>query len=58
MRSSGNAYGVSWPDLPEEVGDQKTSSRQVRRWAGSGIFDVLLETVPGAKSLIAGAEDR
>ena len=35
--------GAPWRDLPEEFGNWNSIFRQFRRWADSGIWDVILE---------------
>ena len=35
--------GSGWRDLPEEFGNWNSVWRQFRRWALSGVFDVMLE---------------
>ena len=36
-----------WRDLPEEVGNWNSIFRPFRRWADSGIWDVILEALAG-----------
>jgi transposase len=40
--------GAPWRDLPEEFGNWNSISRQFRRWADSGIWDVILEALAGS----------
>ena len=35
--------GAAWRDLPSEFGNWNSVWRQFRRWALSGVFDVMLE---------------
>src|ERR1700746_3358783 len=39
--------GAPWRDLPEEFGNWNSNFRQFRRWADSGVFDVILEALAG-----------
>jgi transposase len=39
--------GAPWRDLPEEFGNWNSIVRQFRRWADSGIWDVILEALAG-----------
>ena len=41
--------GAPWRDLPEELGDWNASFRQFRRWADSGVWDVILEALAGSE---------
>jgi transposase len=41
--------GAPWPDLPEEFGNWNSIFRQFRRWAASGIWDVILEALAGSE---------
>ena len=34
--------GAPWRDLPEEFGNWNSIFRQFRRWADSGVWDVIL----------------
>src|SRR5215470_17239515 len=45
--------GAPWRDLPEEFGNWNSIFRQFRRWADSGIWDVILEGL--AESGVADA---
>jgi hypothetical protein len=40
--------GAPWRDLPEEFGNWNSIFRQSRRWADSGIWDVILEALAGS----------
>src|SRR5246500_2019915 len=40
--------GAPWRDLPEEFGNWNSIFRQFRRWADSGVWDVILETLAGS----------
>ncbi|HVI64673.1 MAG TPA: IS5 family transposase [Bradyrhizobium sp.] len=40
--------GAPWRDLPEELGNWNSIFRQFRRWADSGVFDVILEALVGS----------
>src|SRR5579871_1189328 len=40
--------GAPWRDLPEEFGKWNSIFRQFRRWADSGIWDVMLEGLAGS----------
>jgi transposase len=40
--------GAPWRDVPEEFGDWNAIFRQFRRWADSGIWDVILEALAGS----------
>ena len=40
--------GAPWRDLPEEFGNWNSIFRQFRRWADSGIWDVILEALGGS----------
>ena len=35
--------GAPWRDLPESFGNWNSIFRQFRRWADSGVWDVILE---------------
>lgn len=35
--------GAGWRDLPAEFGNWNSVWKQYRRWAGSGVFDVMLQ---------------
>ena len=37
--------GAPWRDLPEDFGDWNAVFRQFRRWADSGIWDVVLDAL-------------
>ena len=37
--------GAPWRDLPEEFGNRNSIFRQFRRWADSGLWDVILEAL-------------
>ena len=37
--------GAPWRDLPQSLGDFRTVHRQFRRWAVSGVFDLILEAM-------------
>src|SRR5579863_8599748 len=37
--------GAPWRDLPGELGDWNAVWRQFRRWAGSGVWDAILEAL-------------
>jgi transposase len=39
--------GAPWRDLPEEFRNWNSIFRQIRRWADSGIWDVILEALAG-----------
>lgn len=41
--------GAPWRDLPEEFGDWNAVFRQFRRWADSGLWDVILEVLGGSE---------
>jgi transposase len=41
--------GAPWRDLPEEFGEWNSIWRQFRRWADSGIWDVILEALAGSQ---------
>jgi transposase len=45
--------GAPWRDLPEEFGNWNSIFRQFRRWADSGVWDVILEGL--AESGVADA---
>ena len=40
--------GAPWRDLPEEFGNWNSIFRQFRRWADSGVWDVVLEALAGS----------
>src|SRR6201993_4910740 len=40
--------GAPWRDLPQEFGNWNSIFRQFRRWADSGIWDVILEALAGS----------
>jgi transposase len=40
--------GAPWRDLPEEFGNWNSIFRQFRRWADSGVLDVILEALAGS----------
>jgi transposase len=40
--------GAPWRDLPEEFGNWNPIFRQFRRWADSGVWDVILEALTGS----------
>jgi transposase len=40
--------GAPWRDLPEELGNWNSIFRQFRRWADSGILDIILEALAGS----------
>jgi transposase len=40
--------GAPWRDLPEEFGNWNSIFRQFRRWADSGVWDVMLEALAGS----------
>ena len=40
--------GAPWRDLPEEFGNWNSIFRQFRRWADSGVWDVILEALVGS----------
>ena len=40
--------GAPWRDLPEEFGNWNSIFRQFRRWADSGVWDVILEGLAGS----------
>src|SRR5712671_5896758 len=40
--------GAPWRDLPEEFGNWNSIFRQFRRWADSGVWDVILEALAGS----------
>jgi len=40
--------GAPWRDVPGEFGDWNAIFRQFRRWADSGIWDVILEALAGS----------
>ena len=37
--------GAPWRDVPQEFGDWNANFRQFRRWADSGVWDVVLDTL-------------
>jgi transposase len=41
--------GVPWRDLPEEFGNWNSVFRQFRRWADSGIWDIILDALAGSE---------
>ena len=41
--------GAPWRDLPEEFGNWNSIFRQFRRWADSGVWDVILEALAGSE---------
>lgn len=41
--------GAPWRDVPDEFGDWNAIFRQFRRWADSGIWDVILEALAGSE---------
>ena len=40
--------GAPWRDLPEGFGNWNSIFRQFRRWADSGVWDVILEGLAGS----------
>ena len=40
--------GAQWRHLPEEYGKWNSVFRRYRRWAMTGVFDAMLETLAGA----------
>ena len=40
--------GAPWRDLPEQFGNWNSIFRQFRRWADSGVLDVILEALAGS----------
>lgn len=42
--------GAPWRDLPAEFGEWNSLWRQFRRWADSGIWDVILEALGGTEA--------
>ena len=42
--------GAPWRDLPAEFGEWNSIWRQFRRWADSGIWDVILEALGGTEA--------
>jgi transposase len=40
--------GAPWRDLPDEFGNWNSIFRQFRRWADSGVWDVILEALGGS----------
>ena len=40
--------GAPWRDLPAEFGNWNSIFRQFRRWADSGVWDVILEALAGS----------
>jgi transposase len=40
--------GSPWRDLPNELGRWEAVYQQFRRWTGSGLWDLLLETLAGS----------
>src|SRR5215813_11637198 len=40
--------GAPWRDLPEEFGNWNSIFRQFRRWADSGVLEVILEALAGS----------
>ena len=40
--------GAQWRHLPEEYGKWNSVFRRYRRWATTGVFDAMLETLAGA----------
>jgi transposase len=41
--------GAPWRDLPEGFGNWNSIFRQFRRWADSGVWDVILEGLAGSR---------
>jgi transposase len=41
--------GAPWRDLPEEFGNWNSIFRQFRRWADSGVWDILLDAIAGSQ---------
>ena len=41
--------GAPWRDLPAELGDWNAVFRQFRRWADSGVWDLILEALGGSE---------
>ena len=41
--------GACWRDMPEEFGKWNSVFRQFRRWADSGIWDVILGALAGSE---------
>jgi transposase len=41
--------GAPWRDVPEELGKWNSVWRQFRRWADSGVWDVILEALAGSE---------
>lgn len=42
--------GAPWRDLPAEFGNWNAVWRQFRRWADSGIWDLVLEALAGSEA--------
>jgi transposase len=40
--------GIPWRDLPEELGNWNSVFRQFRRWADSGVWDVIMDALAGS----------
>jgi transposase len=40
--------GAPWRDLPQGFGNWNSIFRQFRRWADSGVWDVILEGLAGS----------
>ena len=40
--------GIPWRDLPDEFGNWNSVFRQFRRWADSGVWDVIMDAIAGS----------
>ena len=48
--------GAPWRDLPEGFGNWNSIFRQFRRWADSGVWDVILEGLAGGESVVVDGQ--